>query len=197
MAFFSPEFQTTLAPKSKGDYCNPSSITEGSPLRFAILSPSPLEGFEIWFEKPDGTMTKRISAHWPDAEMLSDYETEVGGKVVDRDGKKAIKACTSFFIWDFDSEAVRLFSANQKTLIGEMLTICADPDYEDLSKWDFKLARSGKGTDTKYHVNIINTKRENAKVAAQVTAAWAEAQAQGYNLEALYYGGNPFSAAQA
>lgn len=197
MAFFSTDFQSTLAPKTKGDYLNPSSIPDNKTVRFAILSPSPLEGYEIWFEKPDG-QTKRISAHYPDAEMLADYEKEVGGTVIERDGKKAIKACVCFFIWDFDTEAVRLFSANQVSLLKDLNTITSDPDYADLGKFDFKLTRTGAKKDTKYNLNIIGpSKRENATIGAQVTEAWADALAQGFNLEALYYGGNPFTASQA
>lgn len=193
MPFFSTDFTKSLTSKSStGDYLNPSAIEDGGSVRFAIVSDSPLEGIEIWFNKAEGGMTKRISAEWPDEELLAQYETEVNGTVTERDGRKAIKPCCAFFVFDYETESIRLFSANQKSLIGEINRLTADEDYSDLSQWDMKLTRNGKGTDTKYAAMMVPTKRSNGKVAALVSAAWAEAKAAGYSLDALFYGGNPF-----
>ena len=63
MAFFTPEFAASIAPKERGAgaYLNPSSIEDGSSVRFAILSESPLTGYEVWFTKADGGQTDRKS----------------------------------------------------------------------------------------------------------------------------------------
>lgn len=193
MPFFSNDFSKSLQSKtSTGDYLNPSSIEDGGSVRFCIVSDAPLEGIEIWFNKDAGGMTKRISAEWPDDELLSQYEKEVEGVVTERDGRRAIKPCCAFFVFDYETETVRLFSANQKSLIGEINRLTSDEDYGDLSQWDMKISRDGKGTDTKYHAQMVPTKRSNGKTAALVKAAWDEAVAAGYNLDALFYGGNPF-----
>ena len=194
MPFFSSDFSATLAPKesSGGGYLNPSSIEDGGNVRFAILSEQPLEGVEVWFTKDGGGMTKRITPEWPDAELLSQLEKQVGGTVTERDGRKAIKSCSAFAVYDYEAEAVRVFSANQKTLLADLNRLFSDEDYSDLSEWDVKVTRTGKGTDTKYHAAMVPTKRSNTKVAQAVINAWDTACASGFDLEALYDGGNPF-----
>jgi hypothetical protein len=194
MSYFTKDFSATLAPKesaSAGIYLNPSSIEDGSTVRFAILSESPLEGVEVWFTKNGGGMTKRITPEWPDDQLLAELCAQVDGEVAERDGKRAIKRCASFFIYDFDAEMVRVFSANQKSLLADIERLASDEDYADLSKWDLKLTRTGKGTDTRYHAAMVPTKRSTEKVAKAVIAAWDEACANGADLEALYEGGNP------
>lgn len=195
MPFFSKDFTATaLAPKesSGGGYLNPSSISDGDSVRFCILSEAPLEGVEIWFTKNDGGMTKRITPQYPDAELLAQLEKQVGGTVTERDGRKAIKPCSAFFVYDYEAEAVKVFSANQKTLLAEIERLTSDEDYADLPQWDMKITRRGKGTDTKYSVDMVPTKRSNTKVAQTVINAWDEVCSAGADLEALYEGGNPF-----
>jgi len=194
MSYFTKDFSATLAPKespSAGIYLNPSSIEDGSTVRFAILSESPLEGVEVWFTKNGGGMTKRITPEWPDDQLLAELCSQVDGEVAERDGKRAIKRCASFFIYDFDAEMVRVFSANQKSLLADIERLASDEDYADLSKWDLKVTRTGRLQDTRYHVAMVPTKRSIEKVAKAVIAAWNEACANGADLEALYEGGNP------
>lgn len=195
MPFFSKDFTATLAPKessTSGGYLNPSSIEDGSSARLAILSDSPLEGVEVWFTKNAGGMTKRITPEWPDDELLAQLENQVDGVVTERDGKRAIKRCAAFFVYNYDAEAVQVFSANQKSLLADIERLVSDEDYADLTKWDLKISRTGKGTDTRYHAAFVPTKRATAKTAQAVEAAWAAAKAAGADLDALYDGGNPF-----
>ena len=194
MPFFSSDFAATLAPKesSGGGYLNASSIEDGGSARFAILSEAPLEGIEIWFNKAGGGMTKRITPEWPDTELLAQLEKQVGGSVTERDGRKAIKPCSAFAIYDYEAEAVRVFSSNQKSLLAELARLFSDEDYSDLSEWDVKVTRTGKELDTRYHASMVPTKRSNTKVAQSVINAWDEACSNGFDLEALYDGGNPF-----
>lgn len=200
MPFFSKDFTATaLAPKesSGGGYVNPSSIPDGGCFRGAILSEAPLEGVEVWFTKHGGGMTKRITPQWPDDELLAQLEKQVGGTVTERDGRKAIKACSAFFVYDFDAEAVKVFSANQKSLLADIERLTSDEVYADLSQYDLRITRRGKGTDTKYSVDLIPTKRSNTKVAQAVINAWDEVCSAGADLEALYEGGNPFGGSKS
>lgn len=195
---FPEEFaNTALAPKESsggGGYLNPSKIEDGSSARFCILSEQPLVGYEVWFTKYDNSMTKRITPQEPDAALLAELEADIGAKVTERDGRKSIKACTCFFVYDYADESVKVFSSNQKTLQADIMRLTSDPDYDDLSKWDMKIARSGKLTDTKYTVMMVPTKRSDTKVAKAVIQAWDAACAAGADIEALYEGGNPFGA---
>lgn len=199
MPFFSKDFATTVAPKESagGDrYLNPSSIEDGGSVRFCILSEAPLEGYEVWFNKRDGGMTKRITPDYPDDELLSELCAQLNAEVSERDGRRSIKRCASFFVYDYDLNMVRLFSANQKTLLADIERLVSDPDYSELAEWDMKLSRTGKLTDTKYHVSMHPTKRSNAATGKAVITAWDDACKAGYSLEALLDGGNPFGEAK-
>jgi hypothetical protein len=194
MPFFSQDFTATaLAPKesSSSVFLNPSAIEDGGSARMAILSESALTGVETWFTKNEGGMTKRITPEWPDEELLAQLEKQVGGKVTERDGKRAIKHCSAFFVYDYETESVKVFSANQKTLLADIERLVSDEDYSDLSQWDLKISRTGKGTDTKYHAAMVPTKRTNTKVAQAVIQAWDDACNAGADLEVLYEGGYP------
>lgn len=198
MPFFSQTFTNTIAAKESGNaYLNPSGIEDGGSARMAILSESPLEGYEIWFTKDAGGMTKRITPDYPTPQLLTDLEKAVEGTVLDRDGKKAIKACSAFFVYHYEDEKVKLFSANQKTLLSDINRLTSDEDYANLADWDLKVTRTGKGTDTKYSAMMVPTKRTNKATQKAIYEAWDEACQAGADLEALYDGGNPFGAKDA
>lgn len=198
MPFFSQTFTNTIASKdSSSGFLNPSSIEDGGSARMAILSESPLEGYESWFTKDDGKLTKRITPDYPTPALLAYLEKSIGGTVLERDGKKAIKACSAFFVYHYEDEQVKLFSANQKTLLGDINRLTSDEDYADLSSWDLKITRTGKGTDTKYSAMMVPTKRSSKEVQKAIYEAWDEACQAGADLEALYDGGNPFGTKEA
>lgn len=195
MPFFSKDFSAAIAPKERsegGGYLNPSGIPDGGSIRMAILSEEPLEGVEVWFAKAEGGMTKRITPDWPDEQLLSELEKAVNGTVVERDGKKAIKRCASFFAYDYEDGTVKVFSANQATILRDLERLCSEEDYADLNQWDLKITRTGKGTDTKYALAFLPTKRSNDTTAKAVFSAWDAACKAGWSLEPLLEGGSPF-----
>ena len=108
MAFFTPEFAASIAPKERGAgaYLNPSSIEDGSSVRFAILSESPLTGYEVWFTKADGGQTKRIFPASPTPAQLQAACAQLGAEVTMRDGKAAIKQAIAFFVYNYETSEV-------------------------------------------------------------------------------------------
>lgn len=195
MPYFSKSFaETALATKDSpsSGYLNPSSIEDGGSIRFAILSESPLEGYEAWFIKEDGGKTKRHYPERPDDALLAQLAKE-GLRVEERDGRKQIKAFSAFFCYSYEEECVKLFSANQVTLLRDIERLTSEDDYSNLNEWDMKINRTGKETQTRYTVSMLPTKRSNTSVAKRVLAAWEEACDAGANIEALFeVGGNPF-----
>jgi len=208
MPFFSTTFSESLTPaessNSRDGYINPSSIgkTLPNPLRLAILSEAPLEGYEIWFEKPDGSKTKRVAAgDFPTPALLAEYEALIGAKVakkVDFDTKQptdkdAISRCTAFFVYDYEAESVKVLSCDKISLLKEIERKTADPDYSDLTKWDLQINKVMApkvlyGADMKPSI-----RQRDPAVSAKITAAWDEALAAGANIMRLTDGGNPFS----
>lgn len=200
VAFFNKDFSSTVAAResSTGNYINPSKLDpDGGSVRFHILSDEPITGYELWFQRrEDGKQVPRRSAAEPDAALIADLEADVAGTLVVRDGRPAINPFAAFFAYDYESDEVRVFSATQKTILRELDRLTSDPDYSDLSEWDVQITRNGKGMDTKYNVDFKPTKRRGA-VAARITAAWDDAQANGADLGALFTGGSPFGSSAA
>lgn len=209
MPFFSQSFSASLAPKetesaNRDGYINPSQIgkTLPNPFRCAILSEEPLTGYEIWFDKADGGKTKRISAgDYPSEELLSQYESQIGGTVayeVDFDTKqptdrKAIKKCAAFFVYDYDAQAVKVLNYNQISLLKEIDRKTGDPDYEDLGAWDLEISKV-TSPKTSYTADMKPALRKKDKaVAEKVNAAWEAAKEAGADIWRLTDGGNPFS----
>lgn len=194
MAFFKDKaFTSTLAQESSGTglFINPSKLDpDGGSIRFSILSDEPITGYELWFEKAEGGMTPRRVPAAPDSELIDELAAEVGGRLCIREGKPQISQFAAFFVYDYDADAVRIFSATQKTILRELDRLTSDPDFEDLSQWDCQVSRKGKGTDTKYSVDMKPTRAKGA-LAARVQAAWNDAREAGADLEALFTGGNP------
>lgn len=194
MPFFSESFTSTLTVREGDKYLNPSGLEDGTSVRFHILSSEPLTGHEVWLVKGDGKKTKRVLEAQPTADDLAELCAELKASVDERDGRQAIRPCAAFFVWDYDAAAVRLFSASQATVLKELGSITSDPDYEDLSQWDLKLSRTGKGKDTAYKLLPLPTKRSGA-VAREIEAGWAAALKAGADLRALCTGDDPLPAA--
>ena len=209
MAFFSKSFTEAAAPKDvessgRDGYVNPSSIgkTLPNPFRFSILSEEPLEGFEVWFDKADGSKTKRIAAgERPSPAVLAEYEKQIGGTVafeVDFETKQptdrqAIKQSANFFIYDYEAKAVKVLSYTQRGLLDSIARKTGDPDYEDLSAWDFEITKV-MGARISYEVGVKPALRAKDKaIGAEVEQAWSAAVAKGANIWRLTDGGNPFS----
>lgn len=203
MAFFQKSFTTAIAPKEKStinkeDYLNPTSLDPaGGTARMHVLSESPETGFELWFQTATGNPVPRRVPGNPDQALIAELEAEIGGSIVVRDGRPAIKQFAAFFIWDYDAERVRIFSATQKQILQPLARLTEDPDYAELSDWDIQLTRNGRDLDTKYAVDMKPTKRKGA-LDAKITAAWAEAQSNGADLSTLFIpGANPMGGRSA
>ena len=198
MAFFDKSFTSSVATPARsggGGFMNLSKLDpDGGTVRFHILSESPVTGYELWFDKADGTVTPRRTPEEPDSTLVDELGADVGGRISVRDGRPAIKQFAAFFVWDYESESVRIVSPTQKTVLRELARLTEDPDYADLADWDCQITRNGKGTDTKYSVDMKPTKRKGA-LDARITAAWTEAQDNGADLTQLFTNGNPFGSA--
>ena len=209
MAFFNTSFSESLTPKEpegggRDGYINPSSIgkTLPNPFRCAILSEEPLTGYEIWFDKTDGSKTKRISAgDYPTPALLAEFETLIGATVakeVDFDTKQptqknAIKKCAAFFVYDYEAQSVKVLSYSQVSLLREIDRKTGDPDYGDLTKWDLEINKT-TSPKVSYSADMKPAIRQrDPAVAKQIKAAWDDALAAGANIFRLTDGGNPFS----
>lgn len=193
MAFFKSDFTTSLATKESsggGNYLTLSKLPDGGSTRFHILSETPLTGFEVWIEKREGGMAPRRCAKDPDKQLISEWETELDGQIAMRDGRPSIRKFAAMFVWDYETETIKVFAPTQVSVLRDLARLTEDPDYSDLASWDIAITRTGKELLTKYGVDMKPT-RAIGTVAARIQAAWTEAQGAGADLGALLTGGNP------
>ena len=87
-------------------------------------------------------------------------------------------------VYNYNDEAVQVFSFTTKPIQEAMLSLFKDKDFGDFKNYDIKITKAGKGIDTNYQVKPLSIKPfEDKKVLEEVD--WM-------NLEALYVNGDPF-----
>jgi hypothetical protein len=182
-------------PKSTGgsSYLNPGSLGDGESVRFSPVGSSSLDFFEIWGRTSDGKPKCLRFADEPTTKELNDRATDEGVELVDQRGNPTkMKMALACFVWNYATSSVQLFQASQVSILETLASLFSDEDVAaDPGAWDFELTRSGSGMDTRYSVVLKPGKRKGT-VKAEVDAAWSEAEQEGYNLEALLSGGDPF-----
>jgi len=197
MGFVTDKFVTATkeraANKGSSDlFLNPSSVADGNSSRFSPVGSKALDLFEIWGKNSEGKPTCLRFSEEPTSRELEDRANDEGVQLVDKQGKPTkLKAALAFWVWAYDSSTVKLFYASQASILETLASLFSDEDVaEDPGAWDFELTRNGTGLDTRYSLVLKPGKRKGV-VAAEVNAAWAECEKEGWNLEALLSGGDP------
>lgn len=189
MALLSKNAQQAVA-GAGGGYLNPSKISSGSSVRFALLSDEPIEMYELWAEGADGKAKPfRFSAEpTPD-----DIALELGDftRRLNREGTapEPIKFVIALPVYNYEAGEVQVLSLTQKSIIRELDSISQTDDYEDITATDFTLGKEGSGLNTEYKLIPVPRKKG---ADATIAAAWEEVKAAGFDLTRLLNNGNPF-----
>lgn len=208
--------RATGSSKKIEPYLQPGDLKDGFEMRFAILSPEPLEYFCIWGETREGREVKRKPFYFPDEPNQQDILQELGDytQEVNKSGQpKPAALQVSFFGFDYfdysdfegmenpedkdaypfrkeiHSDNVKLISLSQGGLIKELYKITQQEDYEVIQDHDLIISRSGTGLDTRY--SIMPAPRRKGMQQA-IDKAWADAKSNGYDLNQHLVKGNPF-----
>jgi hypothetical protein len=189
MALLSKNAQAAVA-GSGGGYLNPSKISSGSSVRFALLSDEPLEMYECWGEGPDGKAKPFRFAQEPSPD---DIAIELGEytRRLNREGTgpEPVKFVIALPVYNYDTAEVQVMSLTQKSIIRELDGISQTDDYEDILATDFTLSKDGTGLNTEYKLLPVPRKKGSDAV---IVAKWEEARAAGFDITRLMAGGNPF-----
>ena len=190
MGFLSTKASATVNSSSGGSYLNPSKLTDGGSVRFALLSDTPLEFYESWGSAPDGSSKPFRFAYEPTYE---DVITEMGD-YSPREGRGGpgtadTKFCIAVPVFNYEAGTVQVMSISQKSILRELDAISQEEDYSNLLEWDFTLSKKGSGLTTEYKLRPAPRKKGSD---ATINAAWEEANAAGFAIERLMVGGNPF-----
>jgi len=176
-----------------GGYLSPSKLSDGGSVRFALLSDEPLEFYECWGTAPDGSQKPFRFDYEPTPEDIS---TELGD-YTPREGRGGpgtadIKFAIAAPVFNYETGAVQVLSLTQKSILRELDAISQEEDYADLMAWDFTLSKKGTGLTTEYKLRPAPRKKGSQDI---LDTAWQEATSNGFALERLLTGGNPFKAA--
>lgn len=188
MALLSKSAQAAVS--GGGAYLSPSKIAAGSSVRFALLSDEPLEFYEVWAEGPDGKSKPFRFASEPSPDDLTlafgDFTRRMNRE---GSGPEPIKFALALPVYNFEAAQVQILQLGQKSIIRELDNISQMPDYDDLTAIDFILGKVGAGLDTEYKVTPVPRKKGADK---DITAAWEESRAAGFDISRLLEGGDPF-----
>jgi hypothetical protein len=174
-----------------GGYLNPSKITPGGSVRFALLDDQPLEFFECWGEDANGNSRPFRFSEDPSPEEIKEEMGEDFSRRMNRDGNgpEKVKFSIAVPVYNYDSEKIEVLPLTQKTLINELDSISQMEDYSELLDWDFVMGKEGTGLETKYSLRPAPRKKASQ---AQIEEAWSEARASGFDINRLLTGGSPF-----
>jgi hypothetical protein len=195
MAFLSKSATAAITTSSSGGgYLNLSKLPDKGSVRVTILSPQPLEYFEVW--GTCGTQSKPFRFDYqPTPEdvvtEMGDFEAREGRG---GPGTQDIKFAISCPVFNYETGNVQVWSITQKTIMKELDDISQMEDYDkDLTSIDLIISKEMQSNGIpKYSVRPVPKKKGSQE---HITAAWIEAQETGFALERLLEGGNPFKAA--
>lgn len=191
MGFLSKTAVAAVSSNSaQGGYLNPSKISSGSSVRFALLLDQPLEFYECWGQAPDGSNKPFRFDYEPTSE---DINAELGDYVPREkvSGGVDIKFAIAVPVYNYETSTVQVLSITQKGIIRELDAISQSDDYSDLLAWDFVLSKKGSGLDTEYKL-LPGPRKKGSQ--AEIDEAWSDAKAAGFDISRLINGGNPFKA---
>ena len=99
------------------------------------------------------------------------------------------KFAISTFVFDYQSETIKVLEIGQKGLMKELDALSQSEDYADLGAWDFTISRTGMKLNTEYR--IVPGPRKKG-MQEKIDAAMKDADAKGYDISQLLVGGSPF-----
>jgi hypothetical protein len=192
MGLLSKNAQAAVA--GGGSYLNPSKIAAGSSVRFCLLSEEPLEFYELWGEGPDGKAKpfRFDSEPGPDdiTLALGDYTRRVNREGT---GVEPMKFALALPVYNYETARVEVLQLSQKSLIRELDAVSQMEDYSDILAIDFLLGKEGSGLNTEYKLTPVPRKKGADK---DITAAWSDVRAAGFDIDRLLVGADPFKPAE-
>lgn len=192
MGLLSKNAQAAVA--GGGSYLNPSKIAAGSSVRFCLLSEEPLEFYELWGEGPDGKAKPFRFDSEPSPDditlALGDYTRRVNREGT---GVEPMKFALALPVYNFETARVEVLQLSQKSLIRELDAVSQMEDYSDILAIDFLLGKEGSGLNTEYKLTPVPRKKGADK---DITAAWSDVRAAGFDIDRLLIGADPFKPAE-
>ena len=193
MSFIPKQHSSQLqSASSRDEYLTPGKVKADGQVRFAMLANEPLCYFEVWGQDETG---KPKPFRFAEEASAEDIEQEMGvnyKRTVYDDGNEAPqKFAISVPIYNYDINRVQILSMSQKNLIKEFDQISQVEEYSDMTEWDFIMTKSATVSPDMYGLRPVPRKKGTEEA---VKAAWDEALKDGFDINRLLLGTNPFKA---
>lgn len=162
------------APKAQSGYM---SLEQGAN-KFLILD-SAIIGYQYWNQEDKPVRLKEEPESVP-ADI----------RVNDKGEKGKVKHFWAFPVWNFEDGRVQILELTQATIQREITALVKNEDWgTPIMTYAITINREGEKLTTKYTVTPSPAK----EIPEEVTQAWDEVKAKGFDLNRLYENGNPFS----
>lgn len=146
--------------------------------RFRVLG-SAIIGYEYWKEHEGKRSPVRV--RMGQKVSTDDLESSDGNP---------LKHFWAFPVWDYSDNSVKVLEITQKGIQKELTALVQDEDWGGPTAYDVTVRKDGEGMETTYSTNP----KPKKELTGEQKAAWKETLDAGFNLNALFDGGDPFTA---
>lgn len=165
------------APKGDSKYLKfEKGTTKFMPLASAIV------GYEYW-----NTEGKPVRLTEKPETLPADLRNDP------RTGKpESIKHFWAFPVFDYADSRVKVLEITQKGIQTTILEHARNPEWgSPVLRYSFTVKRDGDGLDTEY---TVMANPAPVQIPTEIVTAWEQARADGFDINRLFTGGDPFSA---
>ena len=177
---------------SGGGYLSLSKLPDGGSVRFSLLTDEPLEFYESWGTANGASKPFRFTYEPTYEDVVAEM-----GEFEPREGRGGpgtadVKFAIAVPVYNYESGKVQVLQITQKSVLKELDQVSQMEDYENLLEWDFTVSKKGSGLLTEYTLRPVPRKKGSQE---HIDAAWLEAKADGFDINRLVEGANPFKPA--
>jgi hypothetical protein len=175
--FFANAPENYEVPKGEGRYMK----FEAGANKFRILE-KPIFGWEAWQPGQDG---KDKPVRFRMNEKPNDLRSF---------RNQRLNHFWAMPVWNFKTKRVEILGVTQKTILSAIENLARNEDWGSPLGYSITVTKEGSTKeDTKYHI----APSPHQPIPPEVKNEWAVLQDEGFDLNAMYAGGDPFNPSQA
>lgn len=181
---------------SKDNYLRYTKLEAGKPANFALLEEDPLCYWLIWADGTDGSAKPFRFVSQP---SQADIDSEFGANYTqalnyDKTGPRKPQECLTWPVYNWDLSLVQVLEVSHVSLARQFAKYGLNRKYsKNLLGWDFELSKI-QAEMTRYELLIVPRDDEEHS-DEKMEAAWEKAQGNGFDLQQMVVGGDPFNPA--
>lgn len=181
---------------SKDNYLRYTKLEAGKPANFALLEEDPLCYWLVWADGTDGSAKPFRFVSQP---SQADIDSEFGANYTqalnyDKTGPRKPQECLTWPVYNWDLSLVQVLEVSHVSLARQFAKYGLNRKYsKNLLGWDFELSKI-QADMTRYELLIVPRDDEEHS-DDKMEAAWEKAQGNGFDLQQMVVGGDPFNPA--